>query len=61
MNLDDYDGDNPSHGNRNLLRTPQASVMMTMIIIIIITIISAAGALRRPLTYHDHPIHPTTV
>ena len=37
MNFDDYDDDNPSHGNGNLLRTPVASMVMTMIIIIIIT------------------------
>ena len=55
MNLDDYDDDDPSHGNRNLLRTLVASMMMTMIIIIIIKIISIS-ALKRPMTYDDHPI-----
>ena len=56
MNLDDYDDDDPSHGNRNLLRTLVASMMMAMIIIIIITIISTESALKRPMTYDDHPI-----
>ena len=51
-----YDDDDSSHGNRNLLRTLVASMMMTMIIINIITLISTEGAHRRPLTYDDHPI-----
>ena len=60
MNLDDYDDDDPSHGNRNLLRTLVASMMMAMIIIIIITIISTESALKRPMTYDNqsHPSHP---